>query len=666
MFNKFCGVAIVLLTALVRANPLNMSKKTGLLFIWLFFHLNVHGQVQAVEQQFTVAQDGSGDFRTIQEAVNAVRDHSQIRAIIRVKSGTYREKLVIPAWKKKITLVGESAVNTIITNNDYSGKEFPGRDFTGNAKFSTYTSYTVLVQANDCTLQNFTIENTAGRVGQAVALATEGDRIEVYNCRILGNQDTLYTSKDGRNFYKDCLITGTTDFIFGEATAVFQNCTIQSLTNSYITAASTTREQAYGYVFFNCKLTANEEATKVYLGRPWRPFAKTVFIDTEMGGHIVKEGWDPWKGDNMFPEKEKTAYYAEYNSTGPGANAEARVAWSKQLTTRDREKYTIENILSGWEPGRKLRLQPSGIPDTSFSVEGSYRHEIARHPNIRIADSTLPASVEMARNVLYRTTPAGKKLLLDIYKPKRKGKALRPAVLMVHGGGWRSGDRTHNNALARKLAAKGYVCITADYSLSTHELYPAAVYDLKAAVRWIRSKAGIHGIDTTRIAILGFSAGGELAAFIGATNGDPKFEGVNRENKGSSTVQAVVDIDGTLAFIHPESGEGDDSKSTSAATYWFGYPKTERPDLWNEASPLTHVSAKTPPFLFINSSVDRMHAGRDDFIKKLNESGTYSEVRTFPDAPHTFMFFDPWFEPTLTTVSGFLNRVFGKAAAARR
>jgi pectinesterase len=192
------------------------------------------------------------------------------------------------------------------------------------------------------------------------------------------------------------------------------------------------------------------------------------------------------------------------------------------------------------------------------------------------------------------------------------------------------------------------------------------VYDLKAAVRWIRSKASIHGIDTTRIAVLGFSAGGELAAFIGATNGDPKFEAVNRENEGSSTVQAVVDIDGTLAFIHPESGEGDDSKSTSAATYWFGYPKVERPDVWNEASPLTHVSAKTPPFLFINSSVARMHAGRDDFIKKLNESGTYSEVRTFPDAPHTFMFFDPWFEPTLATVSAFLNRVFGRAVNARR
>ena len=656
-----------LLTAFIKTNSSNMPIRIGLLLTWLFFHLHVHAQVQAVEQQFTVAQDGSGDFRTIQEAVNAVRDHSQIRATISVKNGTYREKLVIPAWKKNITLIGESAEHTIITNNDFSGKDFPQRDFTGNAKFSTYTSYTVLVQANDCTLQNLTIENTAGRVGQAVALATEGDRIEVYNCRILGNQDTLYTSKDGRNFYKDCVITGTTDFIFGEATVVFQNCIIQSLANSYITAASTTREQAYGYVFFNCKLTANEEATKVYLGRPWRPFAKTVFIDTEMGGHIVKEGWDPWKGDNMFPEKEKTVFYAEYNSTGAGANAGARVAWSKQLTVQEKEKYTLENILSGWVPGKKLRLQPSGISDTSFSVKGSYQHEIASHPNIRIADSTLPASVQLIRNIPYRTTPTGKKLLLDVYKPKKRVKTLLPAILMVHGGGWRSGDRTHNNTLARKLAANGYVCITADYSLSTHALYPAAVHDLKAAVRWIRASGNEFGIDTARIAVLGFSAGGELAAFIGATNGNPKFEGITGKNEGASTVQAVIDIDGTLAFIHPESGEGNDSKSISAATYWFGYPKAERPDLWNEASPLTHVSAQTPPFLFINSSVDRMHAGRTDFIQKLSTFGTYSEVKTFADAPHTFMFFDPWFEPTLTTVSGFLQKVFSnKGVTARK
>ncbi|MCF2446991.1 pectinesterase family protein [Dyadobacter sp. CY345] len=327
-----------------------MFKKFGSLFLGLLCCVSTFAQVQVVEQKFTVAQDGSGNYKTIQEAVNAVRDHSELKAVIRIKKGVYKEKLVIPAWKKNISLIGESKEETIITNADYSGKDFPGKDLTQNTKFSTYTSYTVLVQANDCSLENLTIENTAGRVGQAVALATEADRIDVRNCNIFGNQDTLYTSKDGRNYFKDCFISGTTDFIFGEATVVFQNCVIKSLADSYITAASTTKDQAFGYVFFNCKLIASDEATKVYLGRPWRPYAKTVFIDTEMGKHILKQGWDPWKGDNMFPEKEKTTFYAEFNSSGEGASPKTRIAWSKQLSKAERQKYTLQNIFSGWLP----------------------------------------------------------------------------------------------------------------------------------------------------------------------------------------------------------------------------------------------------------------------------------------------------------------------------
>ena len=327
-----------------------MVRKVGSLLFALFWCTFSYAQVQVVEQKFTVAQDGSGNYKTIQEAVNAVRDHSELKAVIRIKKGIYKEKLVIPAWKKNISLIGENKEATVITNADYSGMDLPGKDFTQNNKFSTYTSYTVLVQANDCSLQNLTIENTAGRVGQAVALATEADRIDVRNCNILGNQDTLYTSKDGRNYFKDCFISGTTDFIFGEATVVFQNCIVKSLADSYITAASTTKNQAFGYVFFNCKLIASDEATKVYLGRPWRPYCKTVFIDTEMGKHILKQGWDPWTGDNMFPEKEKTTFYAEFNSSGEGASPKTRIAWSKQLSKAERQKYTLQNIFSGWMP----------------------------------------------------------------------------------------------------------------------------------------------------------------------------------------------------------------------------------------------------------------------------------------------------------------------------
>ncbi len=311
--------------------------------------LTGYAQQQKYPPILNVAQDGSGDYKTIQEAVNSVRDLGKEEVKIFIKKGIYHEKLVIPSWKTKITLIGEDAQQTVITNADYSGKSIAGgKDGYGLEKFSTYTSYTVLVQGNDFTAQNLTIENTSGRVGQAVALHVEGDRCVVNNCRLLGNQDTLYAATaNSRQFYQDCYIEGTTDFIFGEATVIFKNCTIKSLTSSYITAAATTARQKFGFVFLDCKLVAEATADKVFLGRPWRPYAKTVFIRTEMGDHIVPEGWNPWKGDVMFPNKEKTAYYAEYNSTGPGANPSARVAWSRQLTAKKAKAYTLSAVLGG-------------------------------------------------------------------------------------------------------------------------------------------------------------------------------------------------------------------------------------------------------------------------------------------------------------------------------
>lgn len=325
------------------------------LIIGLLLSVCLFAQEAARPKELTVAQDGSGNYKTIQEAVNAVRDLGQWRVTIHIKKGIYHEKLVIPSWKTKISLVGESAGNTIITNSDYSGKAvLGGKDAFGNAKMSTYTSYTVLVQGNDFVAENLTIENAAGRVGQAVALHVEGDRCIIKKCRLLGNQDTLYAATgNSRQLYEDCYIEGTTDFLFGEATVVFNRCTIKSLLNSYITAAATPQGQAYGFVLLNCKLITDSAATKVFLGRPWRPYAKTVFINTEMGNHILPQGWNPWKGDAMFPDKEKTTYYAEYQNSGPGAKTDERVSWSKQLTAGEARQYTIKNILGGkdnWQP----------------------------------------------------------------------------------------------------------------------------------------------------------------------------------------------------------------------------------------------------------------------------------------------------------------------------
>lgn len=332
-----------------------MKQVVWLLFFMLFTNVISEAQPVNSAKRLTVAQDGSGDFVTIQSAVNAVRDLGQWRVTIFIKKGIYQEKLVIPDWKIKISLIGEDKMQTIITNSDYSGKAFPGgKDAFGNEKFSTYTSHTLLIQGADCTLENLTVENGAGRVGQAVALHVEGDRCVVKNCRILGNQDTLYATREGsRQYYEDCLIEGTTDFIFGLATAVFQRCTIKSLANSYITAAATPQGRQFGFVFLNCKVIADTSVHKVYLGRPWRAYAKTVFINCVLGKHIVPEGWDPWKGDAMFKDKEKTAYYAEYGNTGAGASPVKRVSWSKQLTAKEAQLYKLSNILSGtdgWKP----------------------------------------------------------------------------------------------------------------------------------------------------------------------------------------------------------------------------------------------------------------------------------------------------------------------------
>ncbi|MFT2010882.1 pectinesterase family protein [Pontibacter sp. 13R65] len=321
-----------------------------LLFFTLLAIVPAVAQPATYPRSFKVAQDGSGDFKTIQEAINAVRDLSQQQVTIHIANGVYAEKLVIPTWKTKVYLLGESAEGTIITNSDHTGKDFPGKDPSGKDKFGTFTSYTLLVQGHDFKAENLTIQNASGRVGQGVALHVEGDRAVLKNCRLLGNQDTIYAAtENSRQYYQDCFIEGTTDFIFGEATAVFQNCTIKSLSNSYITAASTTPRQAYGFVFLNCKLIADPEATKVFLGRPWRPYAKTVFINTDMASHIRPEGWDNWRN----PDNEKTSFYAEYNSKGPGAAPNERVAWSKQLSKKQAKQYTLENIFAGkagWNP----------------------------------------------------------------------------------------------------------------------------------------------------------------------------------------------------------------------------------------------------------------------------------------------------------------------------
>ena len=287
-----------------------------------------------------VARDGSGDYRTLTEAMEGIRAFMDYTVTIYIKDGIYKEKLVIPSWVKNVQLVGESAEGTIITYDDHANIN----------KMGTFRTYTIKVEGNDITFKNLTIENNAAPLGQAVALHTEGDRLMFIHCRFLGNQDTIYTGREGaRLLFTSCYIEGTTDFIFGPATALFERCTIHSKRNSYITAASTPENVAFGYVFKNCKLTAAPGVTKVYLGRPWRPYASTTFLNCEFGSHIRPEGWDNWRNE----ANEKTARYAEFGNTGEGAVTAGRVKWAKQLTPKEALRYTIENIFtdsSNWYP----------------------------------------------------------------------------------------------------------------------------------------------------------------------------------------------------------------------------------------------------------------------------------------------------------------------------
>jgi pectinesterase len=320
-------------------------KKIATIFSLLLMMMNVNAQTYPKE--ITVAQDGSGNYKTIQEAVDALRAYSPEHNTVHIKNGIYHEKVVVPAWVTNVTFTGESKDSTIIVWEDYSGKLFSKDTVNNKKKMTTFNSYTVYVHGNDITIENLTIKNAAGRVGQAVALHVDGDRFIIKNCNLLGNQDTLLTANDNsKQYYVDCYIEGTTDFIFGNATAVFQDCVIKSLTNSYVTAASTTQNQQYGYVFFNCKLIAADECKQEYLGRPWRAYAKVVFINCELGKHIRPEGWHNWGKT----ENEATAYYAEYNNTGEGAATDKRVTWSHVLTKKEAKKYTLEKILNGWKP----------------------------------------------------------------------------------------------------------------------------------------------------------------------------------------------------------------------------------------------------------------------------------------------------------------------------
>jgi pectinesterase len=317
-----------------------MNKMKQLL-LGLFVCLLVQSAVAAPKYDIVVAKDGSGQYTSVQAAINAIPDSSTKTTVVYIRKGTYKEKIFLHRLKQHVRFIGEDKWQTILTYDDYAGK----MDSTGQKSLGTKNTGSFYVMADDFSAENITFENSAGPVGQAVAVVVYGDRAQFSNCRFLGFQDTLYTiGENSREYYKDCYIEGTVDFIFGAATALFEDCVIHGKKGGYLTAASTIQGKTFGYVFLHCTLDADAQPDSYYLGRPWRPYAKTVFIECRMNSVIRPEGWHNWNK----PEAEQTAYYAEYKSSGAGGDSSQRVAWSHQLTEEERRQYTRQNILGNW------------------------------------------------------------------------------------------------------------------------------------------------------------------------------------------------------------------------------------------------------------------------------------------------------------------------------
>jgi pectinesterase len=314
-----------------------------LFFVWMIMSaFAVAGEAAQSDWDYVVAADGSGDFARIQEAIDAVPHLRANRTVIFIKKGTYKEKLLLPSTKTNVTFIGEDVHTTILTWDDYASK--PNR-FGENIGTSGSASF--FVNGDGFEAYNLTFENSSGPVGQAVAVRIDGDKVKFENCRFLGFQDTLYLHGDrSRQYYKNCYIEGTVDFIFGSATALFENCEIRCKKGGYITAASTPLGKDYGLVFLSCRITADAPDARFYLGRPWRNYAKTVFVQCYLDAHIRTEGWHNWNK----PEAEQSVVYAEYLSYGSGAATEGRVSWSQQLSPEAAENYTKERILGDWNP----------------------------------------------------------------------------------------------------------------------------------------------------------------------------------------------------------------------------------------------------------------------------------------------------------------------------
>jgi acetyl esterase/lipase len=284
--------------------------------------------------------------------------------------------------------------------------------------------------------------------------------------------------------------------------------------------------------------------------------------------------------------------------------------------------------------------------DTSYTIASTYKKEKTKYPFIKVVEESTNKKICIINDIVYKSID-NRNLHFDSYFNKQN--SIQPAVILIHGGGWKSGNKSQLHALAKEIASKGYACFCIEYRLSPEAKYPAGIIDIKTAIKFIKENASNYNVDINKIAVLGCSSGGQMAALIGTTNGNLLYE--EDTNNQNSNVHAIIDMDGILAFHHPESEEG------KVAALWLGGTYEEKPAVWEEASALSNCNENTPPILFINSSNPRFHAGQNDMIAILTKFGIYNEVYTLPNSPHSFWFFHPWFKEIVNYSTQFLDKI---------
>lgn len=544
----------------------------------------------SAETVVTVSGDGSAKFKSVQEAIMSVPSGSRENpVVIKISPGTYRELIYIQREKRFFKLVGESPTNTTLSFNLYAGITN-----TDGKPIGTFKTPSATIDADDFVAENLTFENNAGAVGQALAIRVDGDRASFRNCRFLGWQDTILLNR-GRQYFEDCYVCGAVDFIFGAATAWFENCKINCLGGGYITAASTPEDQAYGFVFSNCKIYGDKSDVKTFLGRPWRIHASTIFLNTEMSDVVKPEGWNDWKK----PETHTTARYAEFKSTGVGATNAARPDWTKQLTEAEAKKITVDKVLGGsegWDPTVKREFGANHF-DIEYGTNG------------------------------------GEKLLLDAHVPAGDGKF--PVVLIIHGGGWMAGDREKDIVPVFAPVATNFTWFTISYRLAPTNHWPACFEDVQTAIRWVKAHAAEYKGDPERIALMGYSAGGHLATLAGT------------RAEADTRVKAVV------AFAPPTDLVSDNERRGGLSTSMralFNYDNTNMTEsvraVLKENSPFTYAKAGLPPFLIVQGSLDTTVPAPQSlaFQEKLKAAGNDCELIMIPGGQHRiaqWVKFDP-------------------------